>query len=513
MKRLLTSLVLVSMFFLAAETAIQAAELNWTAPQYVIGSTESLGRDLDLELDHQGNYHLALAHDDVNTIWYSKWVEPTWTINETAVVIPGTHGYFFSLDLFGNFPVIHFTDNETGNMSWTMRTGSSWTPPETVTGTYSTYFVRSIVDDFGAMHVMHLFRPGGGDSIWYSTDKSGSWVHESISEFAYPEYIVKAMDFALDSTGTPHFVWWDADDETVYYAVRTGSTAYDKSAVADAHDCKWLSLSILDGDIPYFAWRNHTPSDTFVIMSASKIGESFYVNTVVDTSRIVYATDMAVAVEEGVTVENVYYLYSNIDRELRYVRWVGGTGWVDDVIEEVNFPGVISSISARWDAGRNAVGVAIREHAANDVFFLLGYVPSDPTPTPGPSPTPTPTYVPCCDIELDLGPDMDYGPGDWMIGELHVRNVGAPTSADVYVLLEVFGEFWFAPGWTHDLDYYDMTLPSWENQIVTYLSGFHMPDPLPTGGPFYFYAAAFFPGTLEAESIISNVEIKEFNLI
>ncbi len=511
MKHVSKSIVLVLFLFLISGAAIHAAELNWTALQFVVGSEDSMGRDLDLKLDHQGNYHLALANDHENTIWYSKWVEPTWTVNETAVVIPGTQDFFFSLDLFGNYPVMHFTDNEWGTMSWSMRAGSTWSSPEPVTGTYNTFFVRSVVDAYGGMHVMHLFRPGTGDSIWYSTNMSGTWVHENISEIAYPGYIVKAMDFALDSTGTPHFVWWDAGDETVYYAVRTDSTTYDKSAVADAHDCKWLSLSILEGDIPYFAWRNHSASGNYIIKDAYKLGDSFYVNTIVDTTRIIYASAMAIAVEEGVTVENLYYLYSNIDGELRYVRWVPATGWVDEVIEEVNLSGAISSISARWDAGRNAVGVAIREHAANDVYFLLGYVPSDPTPTPGPSPTPTP--VPCCELELDLGPDMDYGPGDWMIGELQVLNVGAPTDADVYVLLEVFGEFWFAPGWTHDLDFFTLTLPSWDNQTVTYLPGFNMPDPLPTGGPFYFYAAAFSPGFLDAESIISNIEVKEFNLI
>ncbi len=493
---------------LTATAATEAGPLNWTSGQYVLGSSGIIGYTLDLKASLSGNYHLAISNENDGNIWYGFWEEPSWTVLEHVVTV-GLDSFFHpELGLWGNFPVIMYDESIGLELHSTMKAGSSWTSPETVEGADHVYDFQMCMDEFAGRHVIYTRVTTWGTELMYATDITAEWEHEQI-DFIGPDHLITKMDIAVDSERKPHFVWADNEAGEIKYAVRTGPASFDVETAASFSLNYWLELRILDGDIPYFGFLD-APSN-YVIKGIYKIGESFYGSVVatVPGTDVIYDVGLAAAVEEGVTISNLYYVYSTY-HQLNYAYY--DAGWRSAVIDEVSLGGSADEISAQWDGTRDAVGIAVRDNADSTIYFALGYVPSNPTPTPSPTPTYTPTPPPA-DITLDLGPDADYTAGDMMEGILDVENSGAAISADIYVLLEVFGEFWFAPGWTQSLDHYHVTLSAFESRSLEYLPEFTLPDPLSTGGPFYFHAAAFTPGTLEADTIISNVDTKAFSFI
>ncbi len=80
------------------------------------------------------------------------------------------------------------------------------------------------------------------------------------------------------------------------------------------------------------------------------------------------------------------------------------------------------------------------------------YMPH-PTWTPGPTPfpTPTPTLPPYAGTRLSL-PGSPFQAGDLV--DLRAESRGGDTdySADLAVVLDVYGEYWFYPGWSQSFD-------------------------------------------------------------
>ena len=77
-----------------------------------------------------------------------------------------------------------------------------------------------------------------------------------------------------------------------------------------------------------------------------------------------------------------------------------------------------------------------------------------PAPTPTPSPTPDPGVT---GVTLHLNNDM-FEERDLFHLSRTVVNSGPETVVDEYVLLDVFGQYWFWPGWSAAGDYQRRTL-------------------------------------------------------
>lgn len=83
------------------------------------------------------------------------------------------------------------------------------------------------------------------------------------------------------------------------------------------------------------------------------------------------------------------------------------------------------------------------------VWNFTTFQESEPTPTPPPS---------CQEwsIELDMGQTY-FCPGDNFYLSATICNPDAPSPNIIWVLLEVEGFFWFAPGFSTEIDYYQMS--------------------------------------------------------
>lgn len=114
---------------------------------------------------------------------------------------------------------------------------------------------------------------------------------------------------------------------------------------------------------------------------------------------------------------------------------------------------------------------------------------------PAETPTPTP-YAGESGVDLRLNDDMFYE-GDQFLLELDYLNSSlADVESHTYLVLDVYGSYWFWPGWTNDPDYEERTLPM---QSITTEEIFDFVWPY-YGGNFddvLIWAAALRPGTQE----------------
>ena len=110
-------------------------------------------------------------------------------------------------------------------------------------------------------------------------------------------------------------------------------------------------------------------------------------------------------------------------------------------------------------------------------------------------------------------PATTFAEGDPCGLDLAISNDGTTQSADLYVLLDVFGAYWSYPSWQAldaGIDFEAVTVTAGDSSL-TLISSFTMPAVSPCG-PLYFYAAMFAPGTLSLETLVSNGAVWEFHL-
>lgn len=174
------------------------------------------------------------------------------------------------------------------------------------------------------------------------------------------------------------------------------------------------------------------------------------------------------------------------------------------------------------DSGTGSVSGSTRtDHVADsgqaDIGFhyLLTQDPPDTPPTPTPPPVPTETPVPTHTPTVTPTPDPAavprvevycsqsvYYPGDRFALETNIYNDGYPREVDFYLLLEAAGQFYFAPGWTQDIQRDNVIV----NQGLTHRVElvFDVPDNMQPCGPFAFYGALFVPETFDLIGEISS---------
>jgi len=103
-----------------------------------------------------------------------------------------------------------------------------------------------------------------------------------------------------------------------------------------------------------------------------------------------------------------------------------------------------------------------------------------PSPSPSPEPTETPTAVPTATVTPVvpyLGADLRldrhvFTAGDRLTLSLHLYNPGELREVIAYVALQIGGDYWFWPSWSHyppGIDAYPVTLPAYSDTELTIL--------------------------------------------
>ena len=138
---------------------------------------------------------------------------------------------------------------------------------------------------------------------------------------------------------------------------------------------------------------------------------------------------------------------------------------------------------------------------------------ASPVITETASATPTATLTPALvTITLSM-PAEHFTEGDNCWLKLLASNPGSEREADLYVLLDVAGDYWCYPGWqplaaglVHETVTVGQGTGEW-----TLIEEFTMPAVSPYG-PLFFYAAMFEVDTLSLETLVSNGAMCEFYL-
>lgn len=130
------------------------------------------------------------------------------------------------------------------------------------------------------------------------------------------------------------------------------------------------------------------------------------------------------------------------------------------------------------------------------------FIESYPTATPSPAPTQTPVPSPGVDLFLN---NTHYTGGDTF--KLRAFCTGAPGMADtdLYVLLDVRGEYWFWPGWTPDISYQRIRLTPNETTPVFVLDFIWPEGDYGSMDGLFFHGALMQPGTFHLIGTLDSV--------
>ncbi len=123
--------------------------------------------------------------------------------------------------------------------------------------------------------------------------------------------------------------------------------------------------------------------------------------------------------------------------------------------------------------------------------FTTGY---DATPTSPPQPTATPTPGPRS-IDIFCNQPI-YQAGDLFHLWTFINNPAPGLEVDEYILLDVWGEYWFWPSWTQEMDYVNRVLEPWTTYEETILE-FEWPSGAGEAYGIVFWAAIFHAGTFD----------------
>jgi serine protease len=139
--------------------------------------------------------------------------------------------------------------------------------------------------------------------------------------------------------------------------------------------------------------------------------------------------------------------------------------------------------------------------------------PIPPTDTPIP-PTDTPippTATPDCEelgVMLTM-PSHEFTAGSTCWLKVSVCSPGAPLdNVPLFVILDVYGTYWFAPGWVimdQGIDYYSMTIPAGLHEFNA-IESFTWPSGTGSADGLFFHAAMTDPGISELYGNMSTWE-------
>jgi len=158
----------------------------------------------------------------------------------------------------------------------------------------------------------------------------------------------------------------------------------------------------------------------------------------------------------------------------------------------------MDSLTTRTDSIRDLNGADIGGH----------YIMVDtPTPTPVPTFTPAPTATPrtpFTGVRLDLY-DSSLQAGDLFNLRSESRGNPSDLNADLCIVLDVYGDYWFWPSWTPSFDKQRISLAPYEATVTLILSFLWPEGEFGSAENLRFWGAILRPNTLDVIGEIDSV--------
>ncbi len=382
---------------------------------------------------------------------------------------------------------------DTHEISW-------WSNSGTTPVTWTKHVISSTYDRAHDTSVCDLDRDGDPDVVgaaWSSTSGRISWMRNDGGDpITWTEQIVQA-DYAyaltvrtadMDGDGDPDIIgtafgpkqvaWWRNEGDAMSWTHHIVAGDYPGAHGVEVWDVD------ADGDLDVIGTGfNNNKVSWWEISEFISNGE--LVSSILDT--VMPSQNAALEWTESTPAD------TEIQFRLKNSSDPGNMGaWSDPITTPGNLPGSLERyiqykiLMTSNDPARSPI--------LEDVTAVVASTPEE------------------FEIELVL-PDASFGTGDIFRLDLEIVNPGATRSVDLYVLLEVFGEYWCYPSWislAENIDCKTISVRAGSQDLLNIIPEFAMPNVGATG-PLYFYAALFNEGTLSVDSLVSNVSAQEFS--
>lgn len=527
MRKIIKTILAMAVTVLAL-TSVSAYDLDWGIVYLVEGTNAGA---MSLSCKDNGEYwgvYVDDTNDVLDSYRHAQNVGSRYEIDDLVSPPYARNDIDFTLGL----PSACYYDYFSDRILTTSYAGSSWGSTIEIPDSRG---ARDVKVDFSnnAYNIAYCYEQPGTDNCYlrFIQNAGGSWTMEEIARIGR-DGVHRYFDMKLDSTGTAHFTWWDHHTYKIMHATRNGVDDYTiEEAYDDPVGCNWIKLDFLDPDLPFISFLDNEGTIETVRI-AYKVG-SWYDITPYSHDDII-AIDSAVDPSATITSQNFYFVM--VTDVGYYTLNNDPGGWTVNPISRMAGRPLATDVKTAWNSADSEFGAMFNLTTAGDVLFLKAapILPTPPptnTPTPTMTPTPTnttgpgtptntplpPTYTPtmtptatpttgagtptntplpptptpgsCTElgVKINMPSDM-YLPGTTCSCSVTVCNPDADTYSDtpVFVILDVFGEYFFAPAF-NDFDHYTIDVTP-GRQVIDVLPPFVWPAGTGAVTGIWFYA-------------------------
>jgi hypothetical protein len=512
----LNILVIITLFSTAWVMPATAYDLEWGL-NYLADDT--VGGPLCMNTSTDGKYYAVYVDETTDVLdSYIHTGGAQENVEVTDLVSP--QYAYNSVDFGLNIPTLVHYDYFSDGLFASFYIAGDWGTPQELPYSNGARDVRLDMSS-GIFHIAYCYEQPGSDNCYlrYISNPGGSWFMETI-DLICSIGINRRFDMQVDSSGTPHFVWWDHSTQRMKHAVRNGPDDYTiENLYDDPVGCLWVELEFLFPDLPFVGFLDQDGS-TRTVRLAYKIGSGWYDEELYDNVNIT-AIDMGVNNSGDLTTMDFFFAAS-LEDDIIYIQRTF-SGWETKPVQGMAGYAPADRISAEWNEGTGEFGFIINSPSNNCLIFKRG-APTLPTATPASTSTPTvppthtpsftptsgpgtptntpfPTHTPTPEcpelgVTIDMPSDM-YLPGTSCYCNVRVCNPEAVTypGTPLLVLLDVYGQYFFAPSFT-DYDQYiiDVTPGS---RTIEILPTFVWPSGAGSASDIWFYAGMTDPDITE----------------
>lgn len=448
---------------------------NWTVE--IADDAAAVGRYSSLKMDRQDRPHISYYDETNGNLKYAYKTGSGWqheTVYET-----GDAGTFTNLVLDSNdHPMISFHDEDEGRIRMSWKSTGSWSSINIALTGGSHPCNRIALDSQDHFYVAYVL-PESSDYKLRITYTDGSdlflyYVQDGAGDIGLFSMVMNGGDQPCLAYGYPV----DAEKSNLKYAVHTPSDwQYEVDSFDE--DSGYSSSLMLDSDgYPHVAHRN---IDGYLLYSYRDAGGwhntvtdypvSAYISMVLDSDRYPHVMST-----NGLD-NSVHHMYADAE------------GWHDELVFEQTVAGAAYA-SLSIDS-QDELHASFYSRGDATLRYATRSVPVTPTPTHTPVP-PTPTACMTTGVEINM-PLTLYLSGDDCYCTAVVCNAEghALTGYPLFVILDVYGTYFFAPSFNSTFDNYLSLYPSYPNgpTIVEVLPVFSWPSGAGSASGIIWYAA------------------------
>ena len=425
-------------------------------------SEDWVGEYCSLALDESGNPYIAYFNAFTGYLYLTHRTASGW-ITEQVTQSVGT-GHYASLAFDGDgHPGISYQDIVTKTLKYARYDGSSWSN-ETVDDSAN-------VGQYSALAFDSADRPhiayGNKDQnqFKYTYYYAGIW---NIFDLGYPGY---CTDLVLSQHGSfPHAcAMWPMSSSTskLYYFTNQGTGWTREELPSEGRPGSGARIALVGSGIPTIA---HYDSITGMLYVHSINTQNEWEWEIVDSGPYIGET-LDLSVDSGGRPHISYH-----DAGLGHLKhaYRSGSAWQTQTVDTDGTVGSFSSVAI--DA-TSKVHIAYYDSGRKDLRYAVWQAPP---------------AGPWLDLSMS---DLDLRPGDSF--NLICRGANPATTVlylDEYILLDVYGHYWFYPSWSRDPDSRPRSLIPGDEFEITVLE-FTWPPGTGTAAGLYFHGAWLNHGT------------------